>query len=84
MAVGVSAAAHEALVNGVNSLHETLGQTQRTLDASQALLFSTFETIQKRMEVQLDLLIRMQQPVAKPTFTAQASPDQPGTDPDTA
>uniref|UniRef100_M4C4B7 Uncharacterized protein n=1 Tax=Hyaloperonospora arabidopsidis (strain Emoy2) TaxID=559515 RepID=M4C4B7_HYAAE len=56
-AFGVLAAAHEALVHEVNSLRETLGQTQRTLDAVQARL-STFETIQTRMEVQLDLLIR--------------------------
>uniref|UniRef100_M4BY86 Uncharacterized protein n=1 Tax=Hyaloperonospora arabidopsidis (strain Emoy2) TaxID=559515 RepID=M4BY86_HYAAE len=59
VAVGVSAASHEALVQEVNSLRETLGQTQRTLDAVQARL-SKFETSQKRVEVQLDLLIRMQ------------------------
>ena len=58
MAVGVSAAAHEALVHEVNGLRETLGQTQRTPDAVQARL-STFGTSQTRMEVQLDLLIRM-------------------------
>uniref|UniRef100_M4BQ78 Uncharacterized protein n=1 Tax=Hyaloperonospora arabidopsidis (strain Emoy2) TaxID=559515 RepID=M4BQ78_HYAAE len=71
VAVGVSAAAHESLVHEVNSLRETLGRTQRTIDAT-------------RMEVQLDLLIRMQQPVAWPTSAAQAPPDQPGTDSDTA
>ena len=83
VAVSVSAAANEALVHEVNSLRETLGQTQRTLDAVQARL-SKFETSQKRVEVQLDLLIRMRQPVARPTSAAQAPPDQPGTHPDTA
>ena len=56
-AFGVLAAAHEALAHEVNSLRETLGQTQCTLDAVRACL-SMFETIQTRMEVQLDLLIR--------------------------
>ena len=37
-AVGSSAAAHEDLIQEVNSFHETLGQTQRTLDAVQARL----------------------------------------------
>ena len=78
----MSAAAHETLVHKVNSLRETLDQTQRTLDAEQGRL-STFETIQTRMEVQLDVLIRMQQPIAKPTSAAQAPPDKPGRDPDT-
>ena len=81
--VGVSVASHEALFHEVNSLRETLGQTQRTLDAVQARLF-TFETSQTRTEAQLDLLIRMQQPVARSTFAAQADPDQPGTNPDMA
>ena len=80
----MSAAAHKALVREVNSLCETLGRTQRTLDAVQAHL-STFEMSQTRMEVQLDLLIRIKHPVANPTSAAQAPPpDQPGTDPDTA
>ena len=74
VAVGVSAAAHESLVHEVNSLRETLGRTQRTIDAVQARL-STFETIQTRTEVQLDLLIQMQQPVAKPNSAAQVPPD---------
>ena len=73
----MSAAAHANLVHEVNSLRKTLNQTLRTLDAVQDRL-STFETSQKRMEVQLDLLVRMQQPVAMPTFAAQALPDQPG------
>ena len=76
----MSDAAHEALVY---SLRKTLGQTQRTLNTVQARLL-TFETSQIRTEVQLDLLIRMQQPVARPTSAPQAPPDQPGTDPDTA
>uniref|UniRef100_M4C2D5 Uncharacterized protein n=1 Tax=Hyaloperonospora arabidopsidis (strain Emoy2) TaxID=559515 RepID=M4C2D5_HYAAE len=50
VAVGVSAAAHEALVQEVKCFLETLGQTQSTPDAVQARL-STFETIQTRMEV---------------------------------
>ena len=76
----MSDAAHEALVH---SLRKTLGQTQRTLNTVQARLL-TFETSQIRTEVQLDLLIRMQQPVARPTSAAQAPLNQPGTDPDTA
>ena len=74
VAVDVSAAAHAALVHEVNSLCKNLGQTQRTLDAVKARL-STFETIQTRKEVQLDLLIQMQQPVAKPNSAAQVPPD---------
>ena len=58
VAVGVSATAHEALVHEVKSLRETLGKTQRTLDAVLPRL-STFETSQTRMEVQSNLLIRM-------------------------
>ena len=72
-AVGVSSASHEALGYEVKSLRGTFGQNQRTLDAVQARL-STFERSRTRMEVQLDLLIRMQQPVAKPTSAAQAPP----------
>uniref|UniRef100_M4BHU2 Uncharacterized protein n=1 Tax=Hyaloperonospora arabidopsidis (strain Emoy2) TaxID=559515 RepID=M4BHU2_HYAAE len=71
VAVVVSDAANEALFHEVNSLRKILIQTQRTLDAT-------------RIEVQLDLLIRTQQPVARPTPAAQAPPDQPETDPDTA
>uniref|UniRef100_M4BLH8 Uncharacterized protein n=1 Tax=Hyaloperonospora arabidopsidis (strain Emoy2) TaxID=559515 RepID=M4BLH8_HYAAE len=71
VAVCVSAAAHEALV------HEC------TLDEVQARLL-TLETCQKRTEVQLDFLIRIHQPVERPTSAAKAPPDQPGTDLDTA
>ena len=80
---GVLAAAHATLVHEVNSLRETLGQTQRTLGAVQALLL-TFETSQTRTEMQIDLLIRMQKPVARNTFAAQTPPDQHMLDPDTA
>ena len=83
LTVGVLAAAHEALAHKVNSLRETLGQTQNTLDAVQACL-ATFETIQTRVEMKLELLIRMQQPMAKPISAVQAPPDQPETDPDPA
>ena len=83
MAVGVSDAAHEGLVDEVNSPCETLNQTQRTIHAVKARL-STFRTIPTLAEVQLDLLVRKQQPVAKPTSAAQAPPDQPRTDPNTA
>ena len=71
MAAGVLAVAHAALVQEVNSLRDNLGQTQRTLDVVQAFL-STFETNQTRTEAQLDPLIRIQQPVAKPDSAAQA------------
>ena len=68
-AVSVSAAAHGDLVQEVNSLCETLSQTQRKLDAMQARL-SPFETNQTRTEAQLDLLIRMQQLVERPNSAA--------------
>ena len=79
----VSAADRADLVRELNTLRETLGLTQSTLDVVQALL-SSLETNHTRTETQLDLLIRMQQPVAKPTFAAQEPPDQTRTYPDTA
>uniref|UniRef100_M4BPF9 Uncharacterized protein n=1 Tax=Hyaloperonospora arabidopsidis (strain Emoy2) TaxID=559515 RepID=M4BPF9_HYAAE len=45
---------------------------------------SKFKTRQTWMEMQLDLLIWMQQPVAKLTSATQAPPNQPGTNFDSA
>ena len=83
VAVGVSAADHVNLVQEVNSLRETLGQTQRMNDALQDRV-KALETSQTRMEAQLDLLIRIQHPAARPTAVAQVPFGRHGTDPDTA
>ena len=83
VSAGMSAAAHADLVHEVNSLRETLKQIQRTLDAVQDRLL-TFETSQKRTETLHNLLTWMKQPVARPTVGAQAPPDQPETDPESA
>ena len=66
----VSAAEHAELVQEVNSLRETLGQTQRMNDALQDRV-KALEMSQTRMEAQLDLLIRIQHPAARPTAVAQ-------------
>uniref|UniRef100_M4BM89 Uncharacterized protein n=1 Tax=Hyaloperonospora arabidopsidis (strain Emoy2) TaxID=559515 RepID=M4BM89_HYAAE len=53
------------------------------LDATQARV-QALESGHTRMEAQLELLIWMQQPMARPTSAAQAPPSSRGTDPDTA
>ena len=73
----------EKLRHEVSCLRETLGKTQSALDATQARL-QAMELGQTRMEAQLDLLIRMQRPMAMPHVAAQAPPSSRGTDPDTA
>ena len=73
----------EELRREVICLRETLGKTQNALDATQARL-QALELGQTRMEVQLDLLVRIQRPMAMPHVAAQAPPSSRGTDPDTA
>ena len=72
---------HEKVLLELSGLRETLGNTQSALDAMQARVqafklgqarVQTLEMGQDRMECQLDLLIRMKQPVARPTYAAQA------------
>ena len=81
--VGVPKEEHEKVLLELNGLRETSGKTQSALDATQARV-QALESGHTRMEAQLDLLIRMQQPVARPTFAAQAPPRSRETDPDTA
>uniref|UniRef100_A0AAV1TW54 Uncharacterized protein n=1 Tax=Peronospora matthiolae TaxID=2874970 RepID=A0AAV1TW54_9STRA len=73
VAVGVSSEIHAELVKKVEDLGETLGQTQNALCEVQSRLetlegdcarLQMMESRQTRVEAQLDLLIRMQHPVA--------------------
>uniref|UniRef100_M4B6L5 Uncharacterized protein n=1 Tax=Hyaloperonospora arabidopsidis (strain Emoy2) TaxID=559515 RepID=M4B6L5_HYAAE len=81
--VGVPKEEHEKVLLEMNGLRETLGKTQSALNATRARV-QELESGHTRMEAQLDLLIRMQQPVARPTSAAQAPPSSRKTDPDTA
>ena len=82
--VGVPKKEHEKVLLELNGLRETLGKkTQSALDATQARV-QALESGHNRMEAQLDLLIRIQQPMARPASAAQAPPSSRGTDPDTA
>ena len=93
MVVGVPSEKHEKVLLELSGIRETLGKTQSAFDAMQARgqalelgqsRVQALEMDQARMEAQLDLLIRIQQPVARPTFAAQAPPISRGTDPDMA
>ena len=55
----------------------------QVLELGQARV-QTLELGQARVEGQLDPLIWMQQPMAKPTHAIQGPPSSRGTDPDTA
>ena len=81
MEVGVPKEEHEKVLLELNGLRETLGKTQSALDATQARV-QALESGHTRMEAQLDLLIRIQQLMARPTSAAQAPPSSSGTDPD--
>uniref|UniRef100_A0AAV1TXD0 Uncharacterized protein n=1 Tax=Peronospora matthiolae TaxID=2874970 RepID=A0AAV1TXD0_9STRA len=90
VAVGVSAESHAELVKKVEDLRETLGQTQNALGEARSRLatlegdrarLQMMESLQTRVEAQLDLLIRMQHPVATPMYAAQAPSSQHGTGP---
>uniref|UniRef100_M4BAE4 Uncharacterized protein n=1 Tax=Hyaloperonospora arabidopsidis (strain Emoy2) TaxID=559515 RepID=M4BAE4_HYAAE len=71
--VGVPKEEHEKILLELNDLRETLGKTQSALDATQDRV-QTLESGHIRMEAQLDLLIRMQQSMARPASAAQAPP----------
>ena len=75
--------AHAELVQEVQGLRETLAQTQSASDAMLARL-QAVERQRPRMEGQLEVLIRMQQPAAKPTPLAQAPSHPRVPDPDMA
>ena len=81
--VGVPKEEHDKVLLELSGLRETLGKTQSALVATQARV-QALESGHNRMEAQLDLLIRMQQPMARPASAAQAPPISRGTDPDTA
>uniref|UniRef100_M4BF53 Uncharacterized protein n=1 Tax=Hyaloperonospora arabidopsidis (strain Emoy2) TaxID=559515 RepID=M4BF53_HYAAE len=81
--VGVLKQEHEKVLLELSGLRETLGKTQSALDATQACI-QALESGHTRMEAQLDLLIWMQQQMAKPTSAAQAPPSSRGTDLNTA
>uniref|UniRef100_A0AAV1UNA1 Uncharacterized protein n=1 Tax=Peronospora matthiolae TaxID=2874970 RepID=A0AAV1UNA1_9STRA len=90
VSVVVSAEGHAELVKKAEDLRETLRQTQNalvearfrlaTLEGNRAHL-QMMESRQTRVETQLDLLIRMQNPVATPMYAAQAPSSQHGTGP---
>uniref|UniRef100_A0AAV1U975 Uncharacterized protein n=1 Tax=Peronospora matthiolae TaxID=2874970 RepID=A0AAV1U975_9STRA len=78
------------LAKKVEDLRETLGQTQNALGEARSRLatlegdrarLQMMESRQTRVEAQLDLLIRMQHPVATPMYAAQAPSSQHGTGP---
>uniref|UniRef100_M4BEB3 Uncharacterized protein n=1 Tax=Hyaloperonospora arabidopsidis (strain Emoy2) TaxID=559515 RepID=M4BEB3_HYAAE len=81
--VGVPKEEHEKILLELNGLRGTLGKTQSALDAKQACV-QALESGHTRIEAELDLLIRMQQPMARPTSAAQAPSSSRRTDPDTA
>uniref|UniRef100_M4B6B3 Uncharacterized protein n=1 Tax=Hyaloperonospora arabidopsidis (strain Emoy2) TaxID=559515 RepID=M4B6B3_HYAAE len=81
--VGVPKEEHEKVLLEMNGLRDTLGKTHGALDATQARV-QALESGHTRNEAQLDLLIRIQQPMARPTSAVQAPPSSRGTDPDTA
>ncbi|CAI5742841.1 unnamed protein product [Hyaloperonospora brassicae] len=81
--VGVPKEEHEKVLRELSGLQETLGKTQSALDAMQARV-QTLELALARVDGRLDLLVRMQQPNARPYYPAQAPPSSHETDPDTA
>ena len=81
--VGVPKEEHEKVLREPSGLQETLGKTQSALDAMQARV-QALELALARVDGQLDLLFRMQQPTARHDYPAQAPPSSHGTDPDTA
>uniref|UniRef100_A0AAV1T770 Uncharacterized protein n=1 Tax=Peronospora matthiolae TaxID=2874970 RepID=A0AAV1T770_9STRA len=90
VAFGVSAESHDELVKKLEDLRETYGQTQNTLGEARSRMatlegdrarLQMIESRQARVEAQLDLLIRMQHPVATPMYAAQAPSSQHGTGP---
>ena len=93
MMIGVQREDHEKLRPDIICPRETLVKTQSALDAMrdriQALeliqaRIRALQSGQARIEDQLALLIRIQQPMARPTYAAQAPPSSRGTDPDTS
>ena len=83
MKVGVPKEEHEKVLLEVNGLRKTLGKKQSALDATQACV-QALESGHTLMEAQIELLVRIQQPMARSTSAAQAPPSSRGTDPDTA
>ena len=73
----------EELCREVICLRETLGKTQIALDATQARIQALALGV-TRMGAQLDLLLRIQQPMAMPHVAAQVPPSSRRTDPDMA
>ena len=93
MVVGVPKEEHEKVSLELSGFKKTLGKTQTALDAMQARVqelelgqarVQALELALSRVYNQLDLLVRMQQSTARPTYAAQAPPSLRGTDPDTA
>ena len=81
--VGIPKEDHEKVLLELSGLRETLRKTQSAFDAMRART-QALGLGQARMEARLDLLIRIQQPMARPTYAAQAPASSRGTDPDTA
>ena len=93
MVVGVPREEHEKVLFDLDDLLETFSKTQSAIDATQARVqaleliqgrVQALEMGQARIKDQLDLLIRMQLPMAMPHVAAQAPPSSRGTEPDTA
>ena len=81
VAATASAGTREDLVREFRSLCGNSCQTLRAMDDVQSRLakleadharLETLATSQTRVEAPLDVLIRMQQPAARPTYAAQA------------
>ena len=83
MVVVVPKKEHEKLLLEMNYLRETLDKTQSALDSTQACI-QALELGFTRMVAQLDTLVRIQQPMARPNVAAQAPPSSLGTDAETA
>ena len=69
--VGVPKEEHEKVLLEMSGLRETLSKTQSALDATQARV-QALESGNTRTDAHLDLLIRIQQPMARPTYAAQS------------
>ena len=78
--VGIAKEEHEKMLLDLSGLRKRLGKTQSALDATQFRVYA-LESVQTRLEAQLDLLVRIQQPMAMPSFAVQAPPNSCGTDP---
>ena len=79
----LSTGAFDALKHEVQLLRESVARIGSSFEVVQNRLM-TLERLQPRIEGQLDILVRMQQPVVRSPFLAQAPSSPRGKDPDKA